>query len=138
MSDRSEIAERAAAPAAGPQPVAGVRAAAGGRLGALMRARPARPGETYGVPGQGDSLLISAVSALVLFALWSLITGLGWVKPLFLPSPLAVLNTFVTTATDGFAGGTLFEHTLGQFPPRLRRLPAGHAPSASRSGSRWE
>ena len=28
----------------------------------LMRSRPTKPGETYGVPGQGESLLISAIS----------------------------------------------------------------------------
>ena len=77
----------------------------------LMRARPTKPGEIYGVPGQGDSLIISLISALALFLLWSLTTGLGWVKPLFLPSPLSVFNTFVTLTTDGFAGATLFEHT---------------------------
>ncbi len=115
MSERSELAERAAAPAAGTQPVAGLKVASRGRLGALMRARPARPGETYGVPGSGDSLLISAVSALILFGLWSLVTGLGWVKPLFVPSPAAVVDTFLTTATEGFAGGTLFEHTWVSF-----------------------
>lgn len=81
----------------------------------LMRARPTKPGEIYGVPGQGDSLMISAISALILFGLWTLVTGMGWVKPLFIPSPLSVLNTFLTTATEGFAGATLLEHTWVSF-----------------------
>ena len=81
----------------------------------LMRARPTRPGETYGVPGQGDSLAISFLSALALFIFWSVATGLGWVKPLFLPSPLSVFDTFVTLMTEGFAGATLFEHTWVSF-----------------------
>jgi taurine transport system permease protein len=81
----------------------------------MMRARPTKPGETYGVPGQGDSLVISAVSALILFGLWTLVTEMGWVKPLFVPSPRAVLNTFIATATEGFAGGTLLEHTWISF-----------------------
>ena len=81
----------------------------------LMRARPAKPGEIYGVPGQGDSLMISAVSAAVLFGIWLLITEMGWVKPLFVPSPLAVAKTFISTAIDGFAGATLFEHTWVSF-----------------------
>jgi taurine transport system permease protein len=80
-----------------------------------MRARPTKPGEIYGVPGQGDSLMISAISALILFGLWTLVTGMGWVKPLFIPSPLSVLNTFITTATEGFAGATLLEHTWVSF-----------------------
>jgi taurine transport system permease protein len=84
-------------------------------LGRLMRGRPTKPGEIYGVPGQGESLMISGVSATVLFGLWLLITEMSWVKPLFVPSPLAVLNTFMTTATDGFAGATLVEHTWVSF-----------------------
>lgn len=86
-----------------------------GLFARLMRARPTKPGEIYGVPGQGDSLVISLVSALVLVGLWSLVTGMGWVKPLFIPSPLAVVKTFVTTAIDGFAGATLLQHTWVSF-----------------------
>lgn len=86
-----------------------------GIIARLMRARPTQPGETYGVPGQGDSLMISTVSALLLLGVWSLVTGMGWVKPLFLPSPLAVLRTFVSVATDGFAGATLWLHTWISF-----------------------
>jgi len=81
----------------------------------IMRARPTKPGEIYGVPGQGESLLISAVSAAILFGLWLLVTEMGWIKPLFVPSPIAVFKTLVTTATDGFAGATLFEHTWVSF-----------------------
>jgi taurine transport system permease protein len=81
----------------------------------LMRARPTRPGEIYGVPGQGESLLISGISAAILFGAWLLVTEMGWVKPLFVPSPLSVFNTFITTATDGFAGATLLEHTWVSF-----------------------
>jgi len=87
----------------------------GGFFARLMRARPTRPGETYGVPGQGDSLLISAVTALILFGGWALVTGMGWVKPLFMPSPMAVFNTFINTVTDGFAGATLLQHTWVSF-----------------------
>jgi taurine transport system permease protein len=77
----------------------------------MMRARPTRPGETYGVPGQGKSLPISVASAVVLLGVWALVTAMGWVKPLFVPSPLSVLETFYATAIDGFAGETLLQHT---------------------------
>jgi len=81
----------------------------------IMRARPTKPGEIYGVPGQGDSLLISGISAAILFGLWLLVTEMGWIKPLFVPSPRAVFNTFIITATEGFAGATLLEHTWVSF-----------------------
>jgi len=81
----------------------------------IMRARPTKPGEIYGVPGQGESLLISAVSAAVLFGIWTLVTEMGWIKPLFVPSPRAVFNTLILTATEGFAGATLLEHTWVSF-----------------------
>jgi taurine transport system permease protein len=84
-------------------------------LARLLRGRPTPPGESYGVPGQGDSLVISLITALVIVGLWSLATGLGWVKPLFVPSPISVIETFYSTAVDGFAGTTLQENTLASF-----------------------
>ena len=36
----------------------------------LMRAKPTKPGEIYGVPGQGDSWIIAGVSAAILFGVW--------------------------------------------------------------------
>ena len=86
-----------------------------GWLSGLLRARPTKPGETYGVPGQGDSMGVAIVSTLILIGTWQLVTGMGWVKPLFLPSPLKVVQTFLFTATHGFAGGTLLEHTTVSF-----------------------
>ncbi|MGB8313548.1 MAG: ABC transporter permease subunit [Aestuariivirga sp.] len=80
-------------------------------LDSLFKIKPTRPGEVYGVPGQGDSLLISAVSAFCLIGLWSLVTWMGWIKPLFLPSPLAIFNKFIQVSTEGFADKSLLEHT---------------------------
>jgi taurine transport system permease protein len=75
-------------------------------------APPAKPGEAYGAPGQGASVLISLVTVVALVALWWLITSFGYIKPLFLPSPGAVIAQFVDVAFDGFGGSTLLEHTL--------------------------
>ena len=47
----------------------------------LMKAKPAKPGEIYGVPGQGDSLRISAVVIAGLIFFWWLVTYFGVVKP---------------------------------------------------------
>ncbi|MFO1171647.1 MAG: ABC transporter permease subunit [Hyphomicrobiaceae bacterium] len=76
----------------------------------LFRARPTKPGETYGVPGQGESLLVSAISAAVILGIWSLATWLGWIKPLFLPSPWAIVKKLVDISIDGFANHSLWTH----------------------------
>ena len=66
-----------------------------GMLGSLMRAKPAKPGEIYGVPGQGESFRISAVVIAGLIGLWWFVTYAGYVKPLFLPSPMGVVDALV-------------------------------------------
>lgn len=76
-----------------------------------MRAKPAKPGEIYGVPGQGDSLKISASVIVFLIFIWWLVTYIGLIKPLFLPSPSAVLYAFVEVWQVGFTGSSLWEHT---------------------------
>jgi taurine transport system permease protein len=77
----------------------------------LMRARPAKPGEIYGVPGQGDSVGISAAVIVALVFVWWLITQAGWIKPLFLPSPREVIYAFLDVLQNGFTGASLWEHT---------------------------
>ncbi|KAF4529794.1 hypothetical protein B566_EDAN018079 [Ephemera danica] len=76
-----------------------------------MKAKPAKPGEIYGVPGQGDSLKISAVVIVGLIVFWWLVTYFGVVKPLFLPSPVAVVEAFLTMLKEGFTGASFWEHT---------------------------
>ncbi|SFT53203.1 ABC transporter permease subunit [Mesorhizobium sp. YR577] len=78
----------------------------------LSRAKSASPGKIYGAPGEGMSGYISLVTALTLFALWLLVTEMGWVKPLFLPSPLAVWDKFVIAMTEGVSNSTLVQHTM--------------------------
>lgn len=76
----------------------------------LSKARATKPGETYGVPGQGDTLLLSVISILGILFVWWLVTAMGWIKPLFLPGPEAVLNKFVTTWQNGFTNTPFLEH----------------------------
>jgi len=73
--------------------------------------RSVRPGEQFGAPGQGRAGAIATGTVIFTLALWVLVTNMGWVKPLFLPSPQAVFAKFIQVATEGFAGATLFEHT---------------------------
>ena len=85
-------------------------AAPGGLLARLRRAAPARPGEQYGAPGNGISWRISAVTVAIVMALWAAATNLGWIQPLFLPSPQAVWQQFIEVSQDGFADATLLTH----------------------------
>ena len=109
----------------------------------FMRNKPAKPGELYGVPSGGSSQ-ISMVTGLVFIALWFVVTEMGWVKPLFLPSPIAVWDKFIIASTEGVANSTLAEHTfaslsrvLGAFVLATRRSSAKrrHGASSPRSAS---
>ncbi len=81
-----------------------------GRLSFLTRARATRPGQIFGVPGQGSTRLLSLASVLGILFVWWLVTWAGWVKPLFLPSPGAVLNKFIDVWTNGFTNTPFLEH----------------------------
>ncbi len=76
----------------------------------LPQAKAARAGQVYGAPGDGYSGNISIITGLVIIGAWFLVTGEGWVKPLFLPSPFAVYHKFIIAMTDGVANSTLWEH----------------------------
>lgn len=89
------------------------RRSRGGRVFArLFRRAPARPGEAYGAPGAGSSRGIEIATAATLVFLWWLSTRLGWVDPLFLPSPGAVVRRFLQFWSEEFAGGTILDHAL--------------------------
>ncbi len=81
-----------------------------GRVNTLRKASATRPGETYGVPGQGDTLWLSVLSILGIIFVWWLFTFMGWVKPLFLPSPQAVLAKFIQVWNEGFTNTPFLEH----------------------------
>ncbi len=79
-------------------------------LGGFMKAKPAKPGEIYGVPGQGESFKISAVVIVGLISVWWFVTYSGLIKPLFLPSPMGVTEAFLGVLNDGFTGSSFWEH----------------------------
>ena len=81
-----------------------------GLIARLSRARPTKPGETYGVPGQGSTIWLSLVSIAVFFFVWWLFTAMGWVKPLFVPSPMAIVTKFITIWNTGFTGTPFMDH----------------------------
>jgi len=53
---------------------------------------------------------ITLLTVLALLGLWWLVSALALVPPLFLPSPLAVLQKFKAVALDGFVDATLWQH----------------------------
>jgi taurine transport system permease protein len=84
---------------------------AGSWWSGLIRAKPAKPGEIYGVPGQGESFKLSISVILGLLFVWWLVTQAGWIKPLFLPSPWAVVEALLEVLRNGFTGASFWEHT---------------------------
>jgi len=88
------------------------KSAASALIARLARERPTRPGESYGVPGSGDTMVLSLVTIGILLFVWWLITTMGWVKPLFIPSPQSVVAKFISVWKEGFTGTPLWMHIL--------------------------
>ncbi len=78
----------------------------------LAKARATKPGETYGVPGQGDTIMLSAITIALILLIWWLVTWMGWIEPLFVPSPQAIVTKFFDLLEKGFTGTPLLEHVL--------------------------
>lgn len=70
---------------------------------------------SHSAPGEGSSLGISLVTVGVLVSLWFLVTGMGWIKPLFLPSPQAVAQQFVAYFMGQANDKPLIDHMLASF-----------------------
>src|SRR6218665_1647411 len=84
------------------------------RLAAAAPATPAPPvrASRFKTPGEGNSGTISVVTVVVLLALWTLVTNMGWVKPLFLPTPQAVFEQFWAYLTGQANDKPLWQHFL--------------------------
>ncbi|VTU25893.1 MULTISPECIES: ABC transporter permease subunit [unclassified Variovorax] len=65
---------------------------------------------SFKVPGAGNSATISVVTVIALLVLWFLVTNLGLVKPLFLPSPQAVFQQFYDYLTGQANDKPLAQH----------------------------
>jgi taurine transport system permease protein len=83
-----------------------------GLLARLAKERPTKPGEIYGVPGSGDTMVLSLATIGVLLFIWWLITTMGWIKPLFVPSPQSIVAKFISVWQEGFTGSPLWVHIL--------------------------
>ena len=64
----------------------------------------------FKVPGEGSSVTISVVTVVVILAAWTLVTNMGWIKPIFLPSPQATYQQFYEDLTDAANDKPLWQH----------------------------
>jgi taurine transport system permease protein len=64
----------------------------------------------FKVPGEGSSVAISVTTVLLLVAAWCMVTNLGLVKPLFLPTPQAVFQQFYEYLTGQANDKPLWQH----------------------------
>ena len=53
---------------------------------------------------------ISVLTLVTLIAVWWAVTAGGWIEPLFLPPPSAVLQNGWLLATAGYMDSTLWQH----------------------------
>lgn len=81
-----------------------------GWLARMSKARPTKPGEIYGVPGQGDTMWLSLASIAFFVFVWWLVTWMGWIKPLFLPSPGTIITKFVSIWQNGYTNTPFISH----------------------------
>ena len=90
-----------------------IRRAAGGiSWPASRRAGRASPARPTASPARAIPRSLSVATILLFVAIWWLVTAMGWVKPLFVPSPGAIVDKFVSLASNGFTGTPLLEHIL--------------------------
>jgi len=64
----------------------------------------------FKIPGEGPSALISIATVTAILVLWFASTNLGWIKPLFLPSPQATFQQFYEYITGAANDKPLWEH----------------------------
>ncbi|MDV2470586.1 taurine ABC transporter permease TauC [Acinetobacter chinensis] len=62
------------------------------------------------VPRETSITLISTITIIALIAVWWLVTTLGWIDALFLPSPVAVIDRFQDLLTNGYMSISLWSH----------------------------
>lgn len=60
----------------------------------------------------GKGRIYSILSIVILLTLWFVISKIELVPPLFLPSPLKVIEKFVEISTEGYRGHTLAGHVF--------------------------
>ena len=94
----------------------------------------------FKVPGEGSSVTISVVTVVFILAAWTLVTNMGWIKPIFLPSPQATFQQFYEYLTGAANDKPLWQHFAASmlrvfaafFLACLLAIPVGIAMGMSR------
>ena len=94
----------------------------------------------FTTPGEGPTTLISAITIVVILALWWLASHLRWVPPLFLPTPEVVAERLYESAAGKLTDAPLAEHFgwsmfrvfTAFFAACLTAIPVGIAMGVSR------
>ncbi|MBE0612150.1 MAG: ABC transporter permease [Burkholderiales bacterium] len=55
---------------------------------------------------------LSWLTGGLLFVLWTIVTNLGWVDPVLLPSPQTMFHTTVDFFSNGYAGNSALNHVM--------------------------
>lgn len=66
--------------------------------------------KTVKVPRETNVTLISLVTLATLIFVWWLVTAMGWIDALFLPSPAAVIDRFQDLLSNGYMSISLWSH----------------------------
>jgi taurine transport system permease protein len=106
---------------------------------AVQSAAPVKTSR-FRTPGEGNSGAISVATVVALLALWTIVTNMGWVKPLFLPTPQAVFEQFWQYLTGQANDKPLWQHFLASmfrvfsafFLACVTAIPVGIAMGMSR------
>lgn len=107
---------------------------------ATVQPGPSVKTSRFRTPGEGNSGAISVATVAALLVLWTLVTNMGWVKPLFLPTPQAVFEQFWQYLTGQANDKPLWQHFLASmfrvfsafFLACLTAIPIGIAMGMSR------
>jgi len=73
---------------------------------------PALKTSAFKIPGEGSSAFVTTVTIVVMAALWFLVTNMGWIKPIFLPSPQATYQQFYEYLTGLANDKPLWQHFM--------------------------
>ena len=71
---------------------------------------PALKTSAFKIPGEGSSAFVTTVTIVVMLLGWFVVTNMGWIKPIFLPSPQATYQQFYEYLTGIANDKPLWSH----------------------------